>query len=525
MTDQLKPAQLSPGALWHSSSRLARHVLAALVAAMVLALLLYRDTAWAMVEIWMRSETFAHGFVVPLMSVWLAWRKREELLACQPRPNWWMLVPILAAGALWLLGVLAYANSPSQFALVVMLIFLVPAIAGMEVTRALVFPLAFLLFAVPMGEFLLPNLMESTANFVVLALRLTGIPVYQVGQELVIPTGNWSVVEACSGIRYLIASLMVGTLYAYLSYRSWVRRVAFVVLAGLVPILANWLRAYIIVMLGHLSGNRLATGVDHLIYGWIFFGVVMAVMFWVGGFWNEHPPATDAEALRPRGGEQRPSSPVWAVWLACALTIAILAMPRVGYLFVQKSVNPAPVLLDAPAASGNWQPQVVELTSWRPAYQGAAAELFLNHGGEGKPVGVYVGYYRNQSFGHKMVTSTNTLVRADNPEWKTIAHGEREFAIGGKTIKVKTSEMVSEQQRKKITTWRWYWVEGFLTSDDYLATAYLSLMRLLGKGDDSAVIIAYQLGDRSDQTAADLAPFLTSLTPALEQSLQRARGH
>ena len=65
-------------------------------------------------------------------------------------------------------------------------------------------------FAVPVGEFLLPVFMEWTADFTVLALRLSGIPVYREGLQFVIPSGNWSVVEACSGIRYLIASLMVG---------------------------------------------------------------------------------------------------------------------------------------------------------------------------------------------------------------------------------------------------------------------------------------------------------------------------
>ena len=70
----------------------------------------------------------------------------------------------------------------------------------------------------------------------------------------------------------IIASLTVGTLFAYLSYRSLNRRLIFVGVAFAVPVIANWMRAYMIVMIGHLSGNKLAVGVDHLIYGWVFFG-------------------------------------------------------------------------------------------------------------------------------------------------------------------------------------------------------------------------------------------------------------
>ena len=111
---------------------------------------------------------------------------------------------------------------------------------------------------------------------------------YREGLQFIIPSGSWSVVEACSGIRYLIASITVGCIFAYLSYRSlrqapgcsfwW---------PSLVPLVANWVRAYLIVMLGHLSGNELATGVDHLIYGWVFFGVVIMAMLLIGARWAD----------------------------------------------------------------------------------------------------------------------------------------------------------------------------------------------------------------------------------------------
>ena len=145
--------------------------------------------------------------------------------------------------------------------------------------------------------------MEHTADFTVAALRLTGIPVYREGQFFTIPTGSWSVVEACSGLRYLIASVTVGVLYAYLTYRSPARRAAFVAASIVVPIVANWVRAYMIVMIGHLSGMKYAVGVDHLIYGWVFFGIVMLLLFWIGSFWREDvAPAAAAAAHGHRPG-------------------------------------------------------------------------------------------------------------------------------------------------------------------------------------------------------------------------------
>ena len=102
-------------------------------------------------------------------------------------------------GFVWLLGELATVGVVSQFAFTTMLVLAVPAVLGFVVARRITFPLAFLYFAVPFGEFALPHLMEWTANFTILGLRLSGIPVYREGLNFVIPSGNWSVVEACSG--------------------------------------------------------------------------------------------------------------------------------------------------------------------------------------------------------------------------------------------------------------------------------------------------------------------------------------
>src|SRR5690606_22417596 len=86
---------------------------------------------------------------------------------------------------------------------------------------------------------------------------------------------------------YLIASITLGALYAYLTYRSWKRRLLFVIAAMIVPVFANGGRAYMIVMIAHLSDMKLALGVDHYIYGWVFFGLVMLLLFWIGSFWRE----------------------------------------------------------------------------------------------------------------------------------------------------------------------------------------------------------------------------------------------
>ena len=86
-----------------------------------------------------------------------------------------------------------------------------------------------------------------------------------------------------------MTALPLAALYAWLSFRRNRTRWLFVLFAMVVALLANWLRAWGIVMLGHLSGMTIATGVDHLVYGCGFFGVVMFLLFWLGSRWTEAP--------------------------------------------------------------------------------------------------------------------------------------------------------------------------------------------------------------------------------------------
>lgn len=199
----------------------------ALLLAVVIAL--YLPTARSMVAIWGSSGTFSHGYLVLPAALWFVWQHRGELAAQPPAPFWPGLVAVGAAGALWLLGELSSSAAPAHFALFGLAVAAALTLFGQNWFRVLAFPLGFLIFAVPFGEAFVPVLIDWTADFTVAALQAVGVPVLREGNELTIPTGRWSVVEACSGVRYLLASAMAGVLYAWTIYRSPLRRGLFIV--------------------------------------------------------------------------------------------------------------------------------------------------------------------------------------------------------------------------------------------------------------------------------------------------------
>lgn len=466
--------------------------------------LFFFESFRGMEAIWSRSETFAHAYVVPPIALWLIWRQRAALALQQPAPAPWLLLPFALLVLAWLVGQLVAVNAVTQLAATALLVLTVPLLLGLRVALVILFPLTYLFFAVPIGEFMIPPLMQGTADFTVAALRLSGIPVYREGLQFMIPSGSWSVVEACSGVRYLMASFMVGSLFAYLNYTSTKRRFIFALVSLAVPILANWLRAYMIVMLGHLSGNQLAVGADHLVYGWVFFGVVITIVFMIGARWSEEPAPLPAATL------QRPPHAAigWRPWALAAAAAVLAAVPQLALTLIDRGESTAePRLALASAPAGGWRAEPADTASFKPAFRNPNAELLARFVAEDStpPVGVYVGYYRRQDGSRKLVSGENVLVTSQDRQWNPVASRLRSVALDdGRTVDVRETTLLelgsaSAPERKRLVVWQLYWVNGTLTATDHSAKLLGAWHRLMGRGDDGAAIVLHASESASKQ--------------------------
>lgn len=498
-----------------------RRPLAVLALLLVALLLLYRDTWAGMVGIWLRSDTFAHAILVPPIALWLGWRRREHLLGLVPRAQPLWLLPLAAAGAFWLPGDLAGVNALTQLMVTAMLVCAIVAVLGTRVARELAFPLGFLFFMVPIGEFLLPTFMNWTADFTVGALRLSGVPVYREGLNFVIPSGSWSVIEACSGIRYLIASFMVGTLFAYMNFSSMKRRLLFSAFAIVVPVVANWLRAYMIVMLGHLSNNKLAAGVDHIIYGWVFFGVIIAGMFMIGARWSQPPVAAPAPAPQPAPGAQR-----MGLVAVCALALLALPLALRGVLEQQDRAAPNALVLQLPELPELPVAGSADTPGLDPVFLNPSATARRSYALQGGIVHVHLAYYRQQGAGRKLVSSENVVVPSNDRHWMRTAGGEALDAEGRawRSTELRNGAAAGSLTRARMDVRQVYWVGGHLTTSDAEAAALGLWHRLLGRGDDAAMITLYTEGDSPRDTAARLDRFSAQHLAALQASLAAAQA-
>lgn len=496
-----------------------------LAVALLAPFLLYFGTVRSIVSIWNSSETFAHGYIILPISLWLIWRRRDNFALYPPQPYAPALVLLGLLGAGWLAAQLGEVQVVSQYMFVAMFPVAALALLGPHLAGSLAFPLLFLLFAVPFGEVFVAPLIDFTANFTVWAVRATGIPVLRSGTRFELPTGNWSVVEACSGVRYLISSITLGCLYAYLTYRSLARRALFIGLSIVVPIIANGMRAYMIVMIGHLSSMQLATGVDHIIYGWLFFGLVMFLMFWIGSYWRED---TDTPRARAAAANQEAApeagAPAAVPRRLPAMVVAVLVLaalwPAAAMVGERANDNPAPVRLDDVAVS--W-PQAANFSDWHPYYMTPDAQFRRSYKAGANQVALNVLYYRNQNREKTLISSLNRLTGYKDA-WHDTTQTRLTETIGGQHVTVRET-VLRKDGGGALLVWDWMHIGGHDTTSNVVGKLWQMESKALLRGDDgAAIMLSAPLDENPDTARAALRAFLKDNLAAVNAALAAAHG-
>ena len=501
-----------------------RIVLVSLLLGFVCLFALYWETAMSMVAIWRRSDTFAHGFIILPFSGYLIWQLRYKILSISPKPSPWGLLILIMLVLAWLLSDLAGVIVTKQFAFVAMIPALVITVLGWQIARVCSFPLIYLFFAVPFGEFLIYPMMRVSTIMSAAMLSGIGIPLNVEGVEIFLATTTWNVAEGCSGLRYLIASTALGTAYAFLFYQSIFRRVIFVIASIVVPLLANWLRVFIIVWLGHISGGKLSTGFDHIIYGWVLFVVVILILFWVGMYWRED---SEEEALRGKGVNVASTAfSNWTVNVFVGLALGVIA---IGPLWAQAALQPKEMSanwrLEPPAAHGSWQTSELQMTDWRPMFVNEDDELFSTYVNGDKMVGLHIAYYRQQNQGKEVVSSSNRMIEDNQRIWSRGLQKSITINLDDTSLKARMTLLKGRRDNRCLQTTDWYWVEGHSTSNWLVAKRVEVFDKLLGgHGSGAGIVVVVNCAEGKEEAVATTAAFLSEMLPSIEVSLDNVLG-
>ena len=479
--------------------------------ALLLVGLFWHDVT-ALTKIWWTSTTFGHCLFIPPVLAWLVWQRRAGL--AQLTPVAWApgLLLVALGGFGWLLGDAGGVALARHLGMVLMLQGAVVTLLGPNVARGLLFPLCYAVFLVPFGEGLEEPLQTATVAMTMPLLHLFGVPAQVDGVLITIPNGYFEVAEACSGAKFVIAMIAYGALVANVCFVSWRRRAIFMVVALVVPILANGLRAFGTIYAAYLTSVEQATGMDHIVYGWVFFGVVMAAVIAIGWRWFDRAP--DAPVFYPARLQAVPRFRLDAP-LAAALILATAAVFPAWSSAIAGRAQALPDRIALPEVPG-WHRSATSIrAAWSPNYPNADHFLFGRYtDARGESVDLAIAVYGSQREGKELVAFGVGPLREDD-RWVRVS--DLPDLDGGSAMRITAPGPVERQ----VATW--YRVGDVLTQRPAVVKLATLQAKLLGGPQRAvAVHVSAEATPGSDPRAA-MARFVAALGP-IDRIADRAAG-
>ena len=251
---------------------------------------LYYDTFAKLVEDWINLPDFSHGFLIPLVSGYLLYERRDRLSGLKPDGKWSGLIIVIMGLLILSLGKLAMEYFLMRVSLLIVLTGTVYFLLGRGYLKVTLFPIAFLVFMIPLPSILLDKItfpMQLIASrFSAAALTLMGVPVLREGNIIELSNISLEVAVACSGLRSLISLLALSVIFSYLSQKKLWKRGVLVASTIPIAIAANVFRVAGTGLLADHYGSSVAQGYFHEFSGWVLYMVAFGCFLSTGRLLN-----------------------------------------------------------------------------------------------------------------------------------------------------------------------------------------------------------------------------------------------
>ncbi len=501
---------------WRFSTKAVVLVLTA-YAALLFALL---PTVTGVVQRWMRlDESYSHGFLLLAIALGLsfqAWNKSR------PKPGFYplWLVPLSAGLLAYYLGYLLRIQALQELTVVPLLLAVMAVFLGWQQVKRFIIPIGILFFAIPVWDFLSWPLQLITVeiNRLLLGLfgiefRVDGVFVYLIG------VGAFEVAHGCSGLRYLLVGQLLAVLYGHLNFKKVRTRLILYLFGVLLALLANWIRVFVIIYMGHETNMQSSLIADHDTFGWWVFAGTLVPLFCIARK-LEASRHESVETSLP-GGPTQDRKPTGEPWFALATTVGLTLLVFLILPTAQTSVAERVVPLTLEIPRERYSPLFQSnLEGWRPTVKHpdrAYEQTFFDRGlAAGKyqeaPEKVLVGVYSYdfQRPRAELIQYGNRLY--DNKEW--VLDNFFDVEVSGKP-EFKGALLRHRVTGQKLFLAFSYYVEGFWETDELRA----KLAQIKGvfndRSDASLIVFALSCNDcagkvRVEEVARSLAPEIVS---------------
>jgi exosortase A len=381
---------------------------AAVVAVLLVVPLLFLPATLSIAALWVNGDltTYTHGYLILAVSLWLLWQVRADVSEPDTAP-WpaWQRAAVLAVliGVLlaWQLAYRAGIQIAVEVLLLPVLWLAVLGLFGWRAARAIAFPLFYLLFAIPVWDYLNPAAQWVTVYVVRFLLRVFGIPAYFESNFVLLPDGEFEIAHGCSGLHFIMVGLAIGALIGHLRGDGLRMRLRWLALAAVLAILTNWVRVFTIIAVGHYTHmQHYLIRENHYYYGWGLFVVALAVLFFIE---YRTPLGAKREAVVSRSAVPSAQRPGFLIPV-CLLLVAPFAV---------NSIITARLADSTPAAElsqpRGWTAASATDSDWRPLQHGADREEHTRFSRDGADVEFYSATYLEQRLGKKLGGYGNRL--------------------------------------------------------------------------------------------------------------------
>lgn len=499
-----------------------------LVLAFLVTVFIFSDGLARMLIDWEREE-FSHGYMIPLVSLYLFLQKLPQLAAIKPTHKSWSVVIVVVGILFYIIGELSALYAIIQYGFIIVLAGIAVAILGVRGALVVAVPIAYLLFMIPLPNFLYANLSSNlqllSSSIGVAILRLFNISVFLEGNIIDLGTLKLQVVDACSGLRYLFPLMSFGFIVAYV-YRAPLWKRAFIFISTIpITILMNSFRIAVIGITVDIWGASAADGFIHDFEGWVVFlaclGLLALEVYVLHRLSGNRASALDSININlptPLFSKQYVESVTKISSAAIVVLIVLLLSISLKFVISDRveSFPPRSDFNEMPLVIGDWtgredrfDQDVVEALKVKDYFLAD----YVN-ASSGASVNLYIAYYDSQRKGAS-VHSPKTCMPGGG--WELSHQAELEFdkikSYAEKNVRV--NRVVIEKGSAKSLVFYWFQQRGRIITNEYLAKWFIFWDALTRNRTDGALVRITTEYSGSEETEIQLKNFVEKLAPLL----------
>lgn len=485
----------------------------------VIFIVLYTNVIIQIVNTWFNREDYSHGLLIPFISLYFIWSKKEELQRTIVAPQIWSgLIITLSAGILLLLGNIGSVVMAQEISLLLILPGLVLMLLGTQFLRTLALPISYLIFMAPILDEILSRIRWPfqliAAKLSGILLNVLGIPVFQHRQYLELPNISLEVAEACSGVNFFIAILAIAVPLAYFTQERRSRRIMLIAFAIIIGILTNTLRVTLIGIYT-FNGGTDVHGPLHVFQG-LFVSVVGFIFLFITAWvFAKFSPSRTMSA--PTEKKETPLNPGYDlkkinhasfVAMGALLTLA-------GVLFLHEP-KPVPLKMDLvkfPFLLKQWEgvDDVSRAVSLNITGADSVISRIYRHT-DGGELSVSIGYFQSQKQGRELI---------DYRFEKLYKKAEQIPLMTDQQALIHINKTVFTDGAKKYLAIYWYDLNGRIVADRYKAKLITIMDGLIHNRTNGALVVVSRNVNEIDSVTAlnTELEFAKALIPTLSDYL------